>query len=205
MQTRFFIGVSIVGIIYCLINVGYVATHLTGTPDGNILTFTLLQSVTHLLSLLAYSLKLWLEKVTVLEQNADLRASQREQSARQELARQHLIEMEPLLSTNSQLREEVNELITLLSDETPVARGTIPVAMRRSIIERDYYTCTYCGQQGTAEAGPDALTWHIDHVIPVSRGGPTLPTNLTLSCAGCNLSKGDRTPIEYMRRGVSAP
>jgi 5-methylcytosine-specific restriction endonuclease McrA len=37
---------------------------------------------------------------------------------------------------------------------------------------------------------------HLDHVIPLSRGGTNWPANLRPSCARCNLSKYDRTPRE---------
>src|SRR5438132_12849295 len=36
------------------------------------------------------------------------------------------------------------------------------------------------------------VTFHIEHVLPRSRGGLTLMSNLALSCPGCNLAKADR-------------
>lgn len=36
---------------------------------------------------------------------------------------------------------------------------------------------------------------HIDHVKPISKGGPHMLANLRPACASCNLSKGDRWPI----------
>jgi hypothetical protein len=36
-------------------------------------------------------------------------------------------------------------------------------------------------------------TFHIEHIVPSSRGGPSTPDNLALSCPGCNLHKSDRT------------
>lgn len=41
----------------------------------------------------------------------------------------------------------------------------------------------------------------LDHLIPLSRGGSHLITNLVLCCSGCNNLKSDRTWWEY----VSSP
>lgn len=41
--------------------------------------------------------------------------------------------------------------------------------------------------------------FHIDHIVPVSRGGPNWPKNLQLLCATCNASKGAKDPIEYVQ------
>lgn len=37
------------------------------------------------------------------------------------------------------------------------------------------------------------VTFHIEHLLPRSRGGQTVMSNLALSCPGCDLAKGDRT------------
>ena len=42
-------------------------------------------------------------------------------------------------------------------------------------------------------------TFHIDHVIPLSRGGRHSEGNLQLLCKPCNLSKGAKLPIEWRR------
>ncbi len=52
--------------------------------------------------------------------------------------------------------------------------------LRAAVLLRDKATCAYCDQPGT----------HIDHVVPVSQGGPTHPDNLVAACARCNLEKG---------------
>ncbi len=65
------------------------------------------------------------------------------------------------------------------------------VFSRQNLLLRDRYTCQYCGKY---LKNPKDRT--IDHVIPKSRGGKTVWTNVVLCCKKCNLKKGDRTPEE---------
>lgn len=48
--------------------------------------------------------------------------------------------------------------------------------------------CYYCSK--TLPDGPE----HIDHYIPLAKGGTHEPVNLRPSCAPCNLSKSDKLP-----------
>lgn len=49
--------------------------------------------------------------------------------------------------------------------------------------------CTYCG----------APAEHIDHIIPLARGGEHRIGNLTPACASCNLSKGAKFITEWKK------
>lgn len=53
--------------------------------------------------------------------------------------------------------------------------------------------CWHCGKS----VGDD---YHIDHLIPLSRGGSNAPENLVISCPKCNLSKHNKLPHEWNRR-----
>lgn len=44
-------------------------------------------------------------------------------------------------------------------------------------------------------------SYHLDHVIPISRGGTNDPSNLVLACPPCNLSKSDKLPHEWAKSG----
>lgn len=54
--------------------------------------------------------------------------------------------------------------------------------------------CYYCG----AKVGGK---YHVDHVVPISRGGDNSPSNLVITCPHCNLSKNDRLPHEWPQGG----
>ena len=62
-------------------------------------------------------------------------------------------------------------------------RGNIPAKLRAAILARDNYRCRMCG--ATAEEAK----LHIDHIVPVSRGGITEERNLQTLCEKCNLGK----------------
>lgn len=64
-------------------------------------------------------------------------------------------------------------------------RQPIAQELRREVMERDWYVCRYCRRIGDYNI-------HIDHVIPVSRGGLDTIDNLVTACEACNLAKGDK-------------
>lgn len=43
--------------------------------------------------------------------------------------------------------------------------------------------------------------YHVDHVIPLSRGGSNGPENIVIACPFCNCSKGNKMPHEWVRGG----
>ncbi len=59
--------------------------------------------------------------------------------------------------------------------------------LRRQIIERDNYTCQICGRYM-----PDEFGLEVDHIVPVAKGGKSVPSNLQVLCIKCNRSKHDK-------------
>lgn len=68
-------------------------------------------------------------------------------------------------------------------------RGRMTAALRRKILERDNYTCRYCGNSVYKEPN---LLLEVDHIIPVSKGGKTVVDNLQTLCWKCNKQKSNK-------------
>ena len=68
----------------------------------------------------------------------------------------------------------------------PVAysREPIPAGLRFAVLRRDGFRCAYCGR-----GEPEGVQLHIDHLVPVARGGKTELDNLVTACATCNIGK----------------
>lgn len=62
-------------------------------------------------------------------------------------------------------------------------RRTVARTVRFAILQRDNFTCRYCGAKA-----PD-VRLEIDHIIPVASGGTDDPENLTTACIDCNNGK----------------
>ena len=55
------------------------------------------------------------------------------------------------------------------------------------------WRCWWCGKNC-------ADKYHVDHLIPLSKGGHNNPSNIVISCPRCNCSKHDKTPDEFCDR-----
>src|SRR5665647_1750114 len=64
--------------------------------------------------------------------------------------------------------------------------GSYTVDELNALFEQQEGFCFYCGELLYASF---ETTFHIDHKIPLSRGGSNNIENIALSCAACNLSK----------------
>tara|TARA_R110000824_G_C15204370_1_gene676002 strand:- start:1972 stop:2562 length:591 start_codon:yes stop_codon:yes gene_type:complete len=62
---------------------------------------------------------------------------------------------------------------------------------KKNIVLRDHNTCQYCHSMISLEKAS------IDHVLPRSRNGQHVWTNVVTSCVKCNQAKGDKTPLEW--------
>jgi 5-methylcytosine-specific restriction endonuclease McrA len=52
------------------------------------------------------------------------------------------------------------------------------------------YRCAYCRINISNR-------YHLDHIVPVIRGGTGWPRNIQALCGFCNISKHGKDPIDY--------
>lgn len=67
-------------------------------------------------------------------------------------------------------------------------------SLRYDILKRDGFKCTICGATQA-----DGVKLHVDHIIPISKGGKTIPKNLRTLCDRCNFGKRDK----YDPKGIN--
>lgn len=67
-----------------------------------------------------------------------------------------------------------------------VPRQPIPPGVRAAVVARDGFTCGLCGEP------VDPTNFHLDHIVPWSRGGGHNVENLQVAHPRCNSAKGAR-------------
>lgn len=73
------------------------------------------------------------------------------------------------------------------------SQGSHTAADERAQMRRQGGCCYYCGE-GVSGGH------HVDHVIPLARGGGNDPSNLVVACPQCNLRKHTKLPHEFSGR-----
>lgn len=71
------------------------------------------------------------------------------------------------------------------------APGSHTAAEVWQLAEDQDHLCAYC-------ESPLMGSFHVDHMVPLSRGGSDDVMNLAITCATCNLSKNARTAEEFI-------
>lgn len=70
--------------------------------------------------------------------------------------------------------------------------SSISQEKRIRIFERSGGVCSYCGDEITLNG------FHVEHMLPQSRGGSNDDDNLVASCRRCNMAKSSQTPLEWV-------
>jgi len=84
----------------------------------------------------------------------------------------------------------------------------VPRRFRRQVTNtflfaRDGYCCQYCGRSVIELRPRESLTR--DHLVPLSRGGANVWTNVVTACSPCNTRKGNRLAAEIGMHPLTAP
>lgn len=66
-------------------------------------------------------------------------------------------------------------------------RAKVTPGVRYDVFLRDHFRCVICGS-----AQSDGVKLHVDHIIPVSKGGTSDMSNLRTLCDRCNMGKRDK-------------
>lgn len=75
--------------------------------------------------------------------------------------------------------------------------------VRRQVWEMTGGVCAYCSAALTPDnmnGGTSAFV--VEHVVPVSHGGPNNLANYVPACSGCNSSKSDAHVLTFIRRNL---
>jgi hypothetical protein len=73
--------------------------------------------------------------------------------------------------------------------------------LTRQVEERAHRRCEYCRMHQALQGA----TFHVEHILPGSRGGATALDNLAWACPSCNLRKSDRTDALDPETGERVP
>ncbi len=94
--------------------------------------------------------------------------------------------------------DNLNRFVTYLSESIKFKksaagqRALMTSKLRHEILERDGYTCKYCGSSQKDEPN---LLLEVDHIVPISKGGMTSVDNLQTLCWRCNRTKGSKINV----------
>lgn len=86
-------------------------------------------------------------------------------------------------TANRRAKRRVSDAGTITMHMLARSRRTIP--------------CYWCGQPTKS-----ITDRHVDHVIPLSKGGLNISYNLCIACKSCNLHKSSKHPNEFSKQGV---
>jgi 5-methylcytosine-specific restriction endonuclease McrA len=74
----------------------------------------------------------------------------------------------------------------LSAEQIRMYSRSIPRSWREQLLRKARNKCCHCRK------AIDTVTAHIDHIVPFSKGGMTVISNLQPLCVSCNLTKGNR-------------
>lgn len=92
------------------------------------------------------------------------------------------------IARRNKLRKKILEITRILYILREVKRPS-STFNRYAILERDKFTCQYCGRKAPSVA------LEVDHIIPVSKGESDESSNLITACFECNTQKRNKLAL----------
>ena len=87
-----------------------------------------------------------------------------------------------------EVKDREKRITNLTKEQKEYERLLLTDSLRYDVFKRDNFKCVLCG----ASAKDDGVKLHCDHIIPISKGGKTVLSNLRTLCDRCNLGKRDK-------------
>jgi hypothetical protein len=82
-------------------------------------------------------------------------------------------------------------------------------AVRQSVWDMTGGKCYYCDVEMLREVDPGTVEasrrFHVDHMVPKSKGGPDNLVNFVPACQKCNIAKGDRHFADFLKSRAVLP
>jgi len=91
--------------------------------------------------------------------------------------------------TEEEWRRQLDYMSAKNQERRDYSVGELSSGIRKELHDKQNGLCNGCGCE--------LKNPHLDHVIPLSRGGTNTDDNVQLLCAPCNLSKGSKTMEEW--------
>ena len=101
--------------------------------------------------------------------------------------------------SNERSYMDIQPIIAVQGDQGRSVFGVTPSLNNRELFRRDGHICMYC----LTSLNDRHLTR--DHVIPISRGGRDIWTNVVTACRACNQRKADQLLSETNMRLQAVP
>ncbi len=110
---------------------------------------------------------------------------QQEQQQRQEAIQEKQRLKQEKADEKARQRKAKDEKLAQRKRYIAEQRRMMTASLRYDVMRRDNFRCTLCG----AVAG-NGVTLHVDHIVPLAKGGKTEMSNLRTLCDRCNIGKG---------------
>ena len=82
------------------------------------------------------------------------------------------------------------------SNLAKVERGEVSDSLRYDVLNRDGFRCVVCGASSN-----EGARLHVDHIIPIAKGGKSEIGNLRTLCERCNMGKSDKIETGFDTHG----